>query len=99
MITASGDNELSSPDSEEAFESDGRRVLGVLARLARSVPADVATPLAEGLLEMLLDLVALPETSAALVSALHMLCFAKVPMSALSAMLNTRCPKATMKPY
>lgn len=77
-MAASGDGELSSPESEEAFESDGRRVLGVLARLAWSVPAEVATPLAESLLEMLLDLVARPETSAALVGALHMLCFAKV---------------------
>ena len=74
----------SSPGSEEAFESDGRRVLGVLARLAASVPPEVAQPLAHKLLEMLLDLVARPETSAALVAALHMLCFAQV------------CPRALM---
>ncbi|CAM9539163.1 unnamed protein product, partial [Hapterophycus canaliculatus] len=72
-----GDSGESSPGPEEAFESDGRRVLGVLARLASNVPAEVAAPLAESLLEMLLDLVATPETSAALVAALHMLCFAQ----------------------
>lgn len=70
-------------DTEEAFESDGRRVLGVLARLASSVSFEVATPLAERLLDMLLDLVARPETSAALVGALHMLCFAKVSVRLL----------------
>ena len=76
----------SSPGSEEAFESDGRRVLGVLARLAASVPPEVAQPLAHKLLEMLLDLVARPETSAALVAALHMLCFAQVcPHALMSA--------------
>lgn len=81
-IIGPGDRDsISSSVSEEAFESDGRRVLGVLARLAWSVPAEVATPLAEKLLEMLLDLVARPETSAALVGALHMLCFAKVTRS------------------
>lgn len=73
-----GDDSGAPPESEEAFESDGRRVLGVLARLAPSVPPEVAAPVAEGLLEMLLELVARPETSAALVGALHKLCFAKV---------------------
>lgn len=79
----------SSPGSEEAFESDGRRVLGVLARLAASVPPEVAQPLAHKLLEMLLDLVARPETSAALVAALHMLCFAQVCPHALMS----SCPR------
>lgn len=74
-----GDGRQALPgSSEEDFESDGRRVLGVLARLAWSVPAEVATPLADRLLDMLLELVAQPETSAALVNALHKLCFAKV---------------------
>lgn len=78
-----GDGGDSSPGSEEAFESDGRRVLGVLARLAASVPPEVAQPLAHNLLEMLLDLVARNETSAALVAALHKLCFAQVCTGAL----------------
>eukprot|EP00903_Cladosiphon_okamuranus_P012149 g11397.t1 len=76
-LSETGHSGSSSPGSEEAFEADGRRVLGVLARLAASVPPEVAQPLAHKLLEMLLDLVARPETSAALVAALHMLCFAQ----------------------
>eukprot|EP00752_Nemacystus_decipiens_P008134 g7274.t1 len=76
-LSETGANGSSSPASEDAFESDGRRVLGVLARLAASVPPEVAQPLAHKLLEMLLDLVARPETSAALVAALHMLCLAQ----------------------
>lgn len=74
----SGDDSSASPEAEEAFEADGRRILGVLARLASSVPPEVATPLADKLLAMLLELVATPETSAAIVGALHKLCFAKV---------------------
>ncbi|CAM9447139.1 unnamed protein product, partial [Choristocarpus tenellus] len=62
---------------EDEFEEDGRRVLGVVARLAPWIPAAVATPLADDLLDLLLGLVARPGTSSAAVGALTSLCFAK----------------------
>ncbi|CBJ30347.1 conserved unknown protein [Ectocarpus siliculosus] len=97
-LSGPGDANVSSPGSGEAFEADGRRVLGVLARLAGSVPPDVAMPLAESLLEMLQDLVATPETSAALVAALHMLCFAQATTEeAGAAMCNEWANSALTK--
>ncbi|CAM9396710.1 unnamed protein product [Ectocarpus sp. 8 AP-2014] len=97
-LSGPGDANVSSPGSGEAFEADGRRVLGVLARLAGSVPPDVAMPLAESLLEMLQDLVATPETSAALVAALHMLCFAQATTEeAGAAMCNDWANSALTK--
>ncbi|CAM9107694.1 unnamed protein product [Ectocarpus sp. 4 AP-2014] len=97
-LSGTGDANVSSPGSGEAFEADGRRVLGVLARLAGSVPPDVAMPLAESLLEMLQDLVATPETSAALVAALHMLCFAQATTEeAGAAMCNEWANSALTK--